>query len=257
MDKRVKQSIRKRVNPKPWDFSYLITKENAKTFSYMLNYLEKKQQLKIIELGCGYKPFYHVFKEKFTDFEYIGVDISREKSSADILLDLNKDLLPYEDNTFDLVIMSEVLEHLYNPLHALKEAVRVCKEGGLFYISTPFVFPYHGTPHDYFRYTEFFYIHISKLFNLEIILCRKACSFFSTPFLTVAILINIIFEKLNLDFLSPLFLTPINTLAVMLDKITLGLIKIFKLRDIESRIQFMNAGISLIFLKRKNKNSNE
>ncbi|MDW7998833.1 MAG: class I SAM-dependent methyltransferase, partial [Thermodesulfovibrio sp.] len=103
MDKKIKKSIRKRVNPKPWDVSYLMTKENSKTFLYMLKYLEKKQQLKIIDLGCSYKPFYHIFKDKFTDFEYIGVDISKEDSSADILLDLNKDSLPFEDNTFDLV----------------------------------------------------------------------------------------------------------------------------------------------------------
>ncbi|MCS7214468.1 MAG: hypothetical protein NZ927_09690 [Candidatus Calescibacterium sp.] len=62
MDKGVKQSIRMRFNPKPWDFSYLITKESAKTFSYALKYLEKKQQLKIIELGCGYKAFLYYFR---------------------------------------------------------------------------------------------------------------------------------------------------------------------------------------------------
>lgn len=40
--------------------------------------------------------------------------------------------MPYEDNSFDLVICSEVLEHLENPEQALQELVRVSKKYCLF-----------------------------------------------------------------------------------------------------------------------------
>jgi 2-polyprenyl-3-methyl-5-hydroxy-6-metoxy-1,4-benzoquinol methylase len=47
-------------------------------------------------------------------------------------------LLPFDDESFDAVIMCEVLEHLnFNPLPLLKEINRVLKPGGLFYLSLP------------------------------------------------------------------------------------------------------------------------
>lgn len=48
-----------------------------------------------------------------------------------------KDVYPFKDGTFDLVICTEVLEHLlYSPSHVLKESRRVLKEGGLMLVST-------------------------------------------------------------------------------------------------------------------------
>jgi SAM-dependent methyltransferase len=46
--------------------------------------------------------------------------------------------LPYESDSFDVVIICEVIEHLnFNPLPVLKEINRVLKNGGYIYISTP------------------------------------------------------------------------------------------------------------------------
>lgn len=52
-------------------------------------------------------------------------------------VDLNKDILPYEDNQFDLVTCSEVFEHLENYHSAIREAFRVLKKGGVFIVTTP------------------------------------------------------------------------------------------------------------------------
>ncbi len=46
--------------------------------------------------------------------------------------------LPFEDESFDVLVMCEVLEHLnFNPLPLIKEINRVLKPGGLFYLSLP------------------------------------------------------------------------------------------------------------------------
>lgn len=46
--------------------------------------------------------------------------------------------MPYENNTFDMVYSISVIEHIYRGYEqALQEMVRVCKPGGLVYISTP------------------------------------------------------------------------------------------------------------------------
>lgn len=46
--------------------------------------------------------------------------------------------LPFEDESFDVLVLCEVLEHLnFNPLPLIKEINRVLKPGGLFYLSLP------------------------------------------------------------------------------------------------------------------------
>lgn len=50
---------------------------------------------------------------------------------------LNKDNLPFEDASFDLVTCTEVIEHIENYHHLVREAYRVLKPGGHFIVSTP------------------------------------------------------------------------------------------------------------------------
>ncbi len=58
--------------------------------------------------------------------------------SSGLVKDIGKNGLPYPDNFFDAVILSEVLEHLnFNPLPVLQEINRILKRGGIVYITTP------------------------------------------------------------------------------------------------------------------------
>jgi ubiquinone/menaquinone biosynthesis C-methylase UbiE len=52
-------------------------------------------------------------------------------------VNLNKDPLPYNDNSFDIVTCSEVIEHIDNYRRLLSEIYRVTKKGGLVVITTP------------------------------------------------------------------------------------------------------------------------
>ena len=45
--------------------------------------------------------------------------------------------LPFQNETFKLVISSECIEHTYDPLHALKEMIRVLRPEGVLIITTP------------------------------------------------------------------------------------------------------------------------
>ena len=62
--------------------------------------------------------------------------------------------LPYEDNTFDLVVSDQVLEHVEgDPFRAVEECRRVLKPGGIAVHATPFLLQIHGYPSDYRRFT--------------------------------------------------------------------------------------------------------
>lgn len=62
--------------------------------------------------------------------------------------------LPFQDNSFDVVVSQEVFEHLPDPWAALAEVSRTLKPGGRLYLQVPFVIGYHSGPADYWRFTH-------------------------------------------------------------------------------------------------------
>ena len=61
--------------------------------------------------------------------------------------------LKYEDNSFDFVILDQVLEHVEKPWIAVDQIYRVLKPNGIAVITTPFIHAYHACPKDYWRFT--------------------------------------------------------------------------------------------------------
>ena len=61
--------------------------------------------------------------------------------------------IPVADGFFDTIICNAVLEHVANPEEVLAEFHRVCRPGGVLYLTVPFMQPEHLDPTDYQRYT--------------------------------------------------------------------------------------------------------
>lgn len=59
--------------------------------------------------------------------------------------------LPFKDNSVDAVICESLLEHVPDPGRVVGEIKRVLKPGGFFYLTIPFLAPFHSSPHDYQR----------------------------------------------------------------------------------------------------------
>lgn len=65
--------------------------------------------------------------------------------------------LPFQDNSFDGVLLTEVLEHCEDPREGVREAYRVLKPGGLALVTSPFLWPWHGVEgeyRDFWRFTH-------------------------------------------------------------------------------------------------------
>ncbi len=75
--------------------------------------------------------------------------------------------LPFRDNAFEVALCTEVLEHLHTPVHALREIHRVLKPGGKLLLTTPFAYPIHYAPTDYYRYTRFGLEHLLSAWEIE------------------------------------------------------------------------------------------
>jgi len=81
-------------------------------------------------------------------WEYLNIDPHTE---PDIVADATS--IPSESDSYDTVILCEVLEHLEFPDAALAEAFRVLKTGGHCIMTTPFMMPVHADPDDFNRPT--------------------------------------------------------------------------------------------------------
>jgi methionine biosynthesis protein MetW len=86
----------------------------------------------VLDLGCGDGTLLARLKEGKL-CKVVGVDISplaiekaRSKGVEAYVHDLDEPL-PFDDRSFDYVILCEVLEHLYDPIFALKEGLRVAR----------------------------------------------------------------------------------------------------------------------------------
>lgn len=92
-------------------------------------------------------------KEYFFNSKIKTLDLD-PNSNANYICDIcsnNNNLIL--DSTFNLVVCTEVLEHVSNPFKAVDELYRITKPGGVVAISTPFDFRIHGPLPDNWRFT--------------------------------------------------------------------------------------------------------
>jgi len=62
-------------------------------------------------------------------------------------------MLPFKEDIFNFVILNTVLEHIKDTKTLLLEVRRVLKKGGIIYATVPFMFKFHSSPEDYYRWT--------------------------------------------------------------------------------------------------------
>jgi len=74
--------------------------------------------------------------------------------------------LPFKNNSFDLVIIQAVLEHVKYPKKVVNEIYRVLKKKGHVYAEVPFMQGVHGRPYDFQRYTLYGLETLFENYNL-------------------------------------------------------------------------------------------
>ena len=128
---------------------------------------------RLLDLGCGNVPYYEMYKDYVDDNICIDWESTYHKNQfLDYAFDLNKPL-PIENEQFDSIILSDVLEHIRYPEVLLKEMYRLLKPGGKAIINVPFYYWLHEHPYDYFRYTRYALESMVKEANLKIVILES------------------------------------------------------------------------------------
>ena len=188
-------------------------------YAYYRNIKKLIPQLKgtLLDFGCGRKPFENLF----TVERYIGVDLQNtghdhKNSKVDVYYDGKH--LPFDNETFDSLFCSEVLEHIFDPDKILPEINRVLKPGAKALITVPFSWIEHETPYDYARYSSFGIKHLLEKNGFKIIAHEKCGNFARVNFQHWALYFFELFKKWGkLGYiLSLLFIVPINIIGSLL-----------------------------------------
>jgi SAM-dependent methyltransferase len=129
------------------DRRYMFIQLRDRLGSIAKSHLAGKQDLRLVDFGCGGKPYQPLFAAYIS--RYIGVDLP-ENRNADVYASTG---LPFADASVDVVLSTQVLEHVINPAAYLTECYRVLRVGGLLILSTHGYWMYHPHPTDLWRWT--------------------------------------------------------------------------------------------------------
>ena len=97
---------------------------------------------------------------EFDDVEWVGVDV-QPGPFVDVVFDMTNDLFEWPNETgredgpwdrFGSCVCAEVLEHVKYPAKMLANIWRILKPGAWLIVTTPFAFPIHAFPDDYWRF---------------------------------------------------------------------------------------------------------
>ena len=131
---------------------------------------------RVLDVGCGRKPYRHLVPAQ----EYIGLELDtpelRDLGAADLYY--SGGAFPVAAESFDTVICSQVLEHIFTPADFLREIRRVLRPGGKLLLTTPFAWDEHEQPHDFARYSSFGLRTLLQQNGFEVVAQRKTCADF-------------------------------------------------------------------------------
>lgn len=110
----------------------------------MLNRLPERRAGRILEIGCGFGETGRLALKQGKCGEYFGIEVSPKAAAHSktiltqvICADVEGIDLPWPDEFFDVVILSEVLEHLVDPWSTLTKVYKKTKIGGVVLASSP------------------------------------------------------------------------------------------------------------------------
>jgi SAM-dependent methyltransferase len=183
------QYIRDRLEPRPADPHFLVLADLIQA----LRAFETSAPIRILDYGCGGSPY----RVLFPNSDFVRADFTPGRG-LDFLLPADS-ALPATIAPFDLVLSTQVLEHVPKPANYVAECFRVLKPGGRLLLTTHGLFEDHGCPYDFTRWTAD---------GLQLLLREAGFRVLQTQKLTcgpraISLLLNVIIPQMRAPKVSP------------------------------------------------------
>jgi SAM-dependent methyltransferase len=136
--------LRERLKPTPGDSLYIVLSDLLLALQNLL----PTEVSRVLDYGSGGSPY----RPLFNGCIYHRADLAGQDLDFQYGSDSR---LPVGDGGYDLVLSTQVLEHVEDPVSYLRECHRILDRNGHLLLTTHGIFEDHGCPYDYWRWTTF------------------------------------------------------------------------------------------------------
>jgi SAM-dependent methyltransferase len=146
-----------RLYPSCTNYAYHILHSLRRSLERVFDtYLPAYSGGRLIDYGCQRMPYRPLIEPYISD--YTGFDLPDDVAAPggykpDAYL-TDEGLIPLDDDQVNVVLSTQVLEHVPNPDVYLRESYRVLQDNGLLILTTHGYWKYHPVPEDYWRWTR-------------------------------------------------------------------------------------------------------
>jgi ubiquinone/menaquinone biosynthesis C-methylase UbiE len=133
----------------------------------------------VLDAGAGTGPYRNIFSHcNYKTQDFCKTPSAEGKyTEMDYICDITS--IPVPDESFDVVICSEVLEHIAEPIKAIEEFSRILRSGGRLFLTAPLGCGLHQEPYIYYGgYTPFWYQRFLPMYGFEDLEILPNCGFF-------------------------------------------------------------------------------
>ena len=142
-----KRNQRRRLYPRFWDIDWLVLRGMHSVIAALAE-RHARHGMMALDFGCGDRPYEPIFRSR--GMAYIGADFG---VGADIAIAADGHMTAL-DNSCDMVLSFQVLEHVRDLDTYFAEAARVLRPDGTMILSTHGTWLYHPHPEDHRRWTR-------------------------------------------------------------------------------------------------------
>jgi len=175
------------LNPNPADPHYIARIGIVRALAS----IAERAKGQVLDIGSGEYRAYEPLFEPYVD-EYVCLDRNHSKT-VDICSDCYS--IPLADGLFDVIVSTQVLEHLETPHKMLSEAYRLLKPNGSLVMTVPMSWGLHEEPYDFYRYTKYGILYLleqSNFSDIQILPLEGLC----------ASLIQLLIDEYHLQWLA-------------------------------------------------------
>lgn len=108
----------------------------------IISFIGNEKDLNILEIGAGAGETLLELKKRgianqISGFDIVDINPNKEKFDCFIIGNIENEINLFDKSEFDIIILADVLEHLYDPEKTIQKLIPSLKRGGSFYVSLP------------------------------------------------------------------------------------------------------------------------
>ncbi len=132
---------------------------------------------KVLDAGAGSCPYEKLFSHaKYESCDFEDIFDKKAKNRHDFICDLVK--IPRKNGHYNVILNTQVLEHVPDPQKVLNEFFRLLKKGGKLFLTAPQGWGIHGEPYHFFNFTKYGLKLLLERAGFKIIFIKPRGGFF-------------------------------------------------------------------------------